>query len=86
LFSTVKKLERIHLADKDQFFGCLQGVLRGLDQEELNGVFQAWVPRVQEVSQIKAMETTSDDKELSSMFVMFNFITPGWRMDLSTRQ
>jgi hypothetical protein len=52
LFSTVKeKLERIHLADEDQFFECLQGVLRGLDQQELNRVFQVWVRRVQEVSE-----------------------------------
>jgi hypothetical protein len=52
LFSTVKeKLERIHLADEDQFFECLQGVLRGLDQQELNRVFQASVCRVQEVSE-----------------------------------
>jgi hypothetical protein len=52
LFSTVKeKLERIHLADEDQFFECLQGILRGLDQQELNRVFQAWVRRVQEVSE-----------------------------------
>jgi hypothetical protein len=42
LFSTVKeKLERIHLADEDQFFECLQGVVKGLDQQELNRVFQA---------------------------------------------
>jgi hypothetical protein len=52
LFSTVKeKLERIHLADEDQFLECLQGVLRGLDQRELNRVFQASVHRVQEVSE-----------------------------------
>jgi hypothetical protein len=52
LFSTIKeKLERIHLADDDQFFECLQGVLRGLDQQELNRVFQASVRRVQEVSE-----------------------------------
>jgi hypothetical protein len=52
LFSTVKeKLERIHLAEEDQFFECLQGVLRGLDQQELNRVFQAWMRRVQEVSE-----------------------------------
>jgi hypothetical protein len=52
LFSTVKeKLERIHLADEDQFFECLRGFLRGLDQQELNRVFQAWVLRVQEVSE-----------------------------------
>jgi hypothetical protein len=42
LFSTVKeKLERIQLADEDQVSECLQGVLRGLDQQELNTVFQA---------------------------------------------
>jgi hypothetical protein len=52
LFSTVKeKFERIHLADEDQFFECLQGVLRGLDRQELNRVFQASVRRVQEVSE-----------------------------------
>jgi hypothetical protein len=52
LFSTVKeKLKRIHLADEDQFFECLQGVLRGLNQQEFNRVFQAWVGRVQEVSE-----------------------------------
>jgi hypothetical protein len=52
LFSTVKeKRERIHLADEDQFFECLQEVLRGLDQQELNRVFQASVRRVQEVSE-----------------------------------
>jgi hypothetical protein len=51
LFPTVKeKLERIQLADEDQFFECLHGVLRGLDQPELNTVFQAWVSRVQEIS------------------------------------
>jgi hypothetical protein len=52
LFSTVKeKLERIHPADEDQFFECLQGALRGLDHQELNGVFQACICRVQEVSE-----------------------------------
>jgi hypothetical protein len=52
LFSTVKeKLERIHLADEDQFFECLQVLLRGLDQQELNRVFQASMRRVQEVSE-----------------------------------
>jgi hypothetical protein len=57
-----EKLERIQVADEDQFFECLQEILRGIDQEELNGVFQAWMRRVQKVSQGKAMETTSDDK------------------------
>jgi hypothetical protein len=52
LFPTVKeKFERIHLADDDQFFESLQEVLRGLDQQELNRVFQAWIHRVQEVSE-----------------------------------
>jgi hypothetical protein len=52
LFSTVKeKLERIHLADEDQFFECLQGVLKGLDQQELNCVFQASGQRVQKISE-----------------------------------
>jgi hypothetical protein len=52
LFSTVKeKLERIHVAHKDQFFECLRGVLSGLDEQALNRVFQAWVRRVQEVSE-----------------------------------
>jgi hypothetical protein len=52
LFPIVKeKLERIQLADEDQFFECLQEVLRGIDLEKLNTVFQAWVGRVQEVSE-----------------------------------
>jgi hypothetical protein len=41
LFPTVKeKLERIQLADEDQFLECLQEVLKSLDQQELNIVFQ----------------------------------------------
>jgi hypothetical protein len=52
LFPTVKgKLERIQLADEDRFFECLLEILRSLDQQELNTVFQAWVRRVQEVSE-----------------------------------
>jgi hypothetical protein len=52
LFPTVKeKLEQIQMADEEQFFECLQGVLRGQDQQELNTVFQAWVRRVQERSE-----------------------------------
>jgi histone-lysine N-methyltransferase SETMAR len=52
LFPTVKeKLERIQLADEDKFFERLQKILRGLDQLELNTVFQAWMLRVQEVSE-----------------------------------
>jgi uncharacterized protein YecT (DUF1311 family) len=63
LFPAVKeKLECIQVADEDQFFECMQSILRDMDQEELNGIFQAWMRRLQEVSQGKAMETTSDDK------------------------
>jgi hypothetical protein len=53
-----EKLEWIQVADEDQFFESLQEILRSIDQEELNGVFQAWVRRIQEVSQGKAIETT----------------------------
>jgi hypothetical protein len=64
LFSTVKeKLEWIQLADEDQFFECLQEIVRGIDLEELNPVFQGWVHQVQEVSEGKAIEATSDDKQ-----------------------
>jgi hypothetical protein len=52
VFPTVKeRLERIQLADEDQFFESLQEILNGLDHEKLNAVFQAWVRRVQEVSE-----------------------------------
>jgi hypothetical protein len=52
LFSTVKeKLEWIRLADEDEFFECLQGFLRRLDQQELNRVFQASVRQVQEANE-----------------------------------
>jgi hypothetical protein len=40
LLSTVKeRLERTQLADEDQFFGSLEAILRGIDQEELIGYF-----------------------------------------------
>jgi hypothetical protein len=39
------------MADEDQFFESLQKILRSIDQEELNGVFQAWMWQVQETSQ-----------------------------------
>jgi hypothetical protein len=52
LFPTVKeRLERIQPADEDQFFESLQEILNGLDHEELNAVFQAWVRRLQEGSE-----------------------------------
>jgi hypothetical protein len=52
LFATVKeRLERIQLADEDQFFEALQEILNGLDHEELNAVFRDWVPRVQKVNE-----------------------------------
>jgi hypothetical protein len=40
--------EQIQVADEDQFFESLQEILKDIDQEELNGIFQAWVSRVQE--------------------------------------
>jgi hypothetical protein len=46
-----EKLERTQVGDEDQFVESLQGILRDIDQEELNGVFYAWVRRVQEVSE-----------------------------------
>jgi hypothetical protein len=46
-----EKLERTQVADEDQFFESLQAILRDIDQEALNRVFQAWVQRVQEVSE-----------------------------------
>jgi hypothetical protein len=52
LFPTVKeKLERIELADEDQFLECLQEVLRGINLEELNTVFQAWMRQIQKISE-----------------------------------
>jgi hypothetical protein len=52
LFPTVKKkLERTQMADEDQFFESLEAILRGIDQEELNRVFQAWVERIRKVSE-----------------------------------
>jgi transposase len=52
LFPTVKeRLERIQLADEDQFFESLQEILNGLGHEELNAVFRALVRRVQEISE-----------------------------------
>jgi hypothetical protein len=52
LLLTVKEIfESIQVADEDQFFKSLQEILKGIDQEELTGVFQAWVLQVHEVSQ-----------------------------------
>jgi hypothetical protein len=57
VFPTVKeKLERIEMADEHEFVECLQEILRDIDQQELNGVFQAWVRCVQELSQGKAQQ------------------------------
>jgi hypothetical protein len=39
------------VADEDEFLKSLQVVLRAIDQEELNRVFQAWARRVEEVSE-----------------------------------
>jgi hypothetical protein len=38
-----EKLERIQVADEDQFFEFLQEILRDIDQEELNNVFHVLV-------------------------------------------
>jgi hypothetical protein len=40
-----EKLEKIQVVDENQFlsFEYLQEILKNIDQEELNGVFQAWV-------------------------------------------
>jgi hypothetical protein len=47
LFPTVKqKLERTQVADEDEFLESLQAILRGIDQKELNRVFQACAERV----------------------------------------
>jgi hypothetical protein len=46
-----EKLEKTQVADEDQFCGSLQANLRGIDRDELNRVFQAWVRRVQEESE-----------------------------------
>jgi hypothetical protein len=96
LFSIVKeKLEWIQVTDEDQLFECLQEILSGLDQQELNNIFQACVGRIQEVSQgktrqgkarqSKVMDTMSDDRQFPLMLVLFNFIRRGWRMYLCTR-
>jgi hypothetical protein len=39
------------VADEDQFLECLQEILKSIDQEELNGIFQTWMGRIQEISQ-----------------------------------
>jgi hypothetical protein len=42
LFPIVKeKLERVQVADEEKFSGCLRKVLRDIDRQELNTVFQA---------------------------------------------
>jgi hypothetical protein len=41
LFLTVKeKLERTQVAEEDSCFKFLQAILRGIDRDELNGIFQ----------------------------------------------
>jgi hypothetical protein len=51
-FLQSKKLEHIQLADENQFsFESLRPILSGVDHEELNAVFQAWMPRDQEMSE-----------------------------------
>jgi hypothetical protein len=50
LFPT-KKLGRIQMAEEDKFCESLQEILRSIDQVELNGIFEAWMLQIQEVSQ-----------------------------------
>jgi hypothetical protein len=38
-----EKLEGTQVADEDQFLESLQAILRSIDREELNKIFQAWV-------------------------------------------
>jgi hypothetical protein len=87
LFPTVKeKLEWIQVAEEDQFFESLQEMSKDLDQRELNRVFQAWMRRVQEVSEGKAMDITSDHKQFLTILILPNFIRRDWRMYLCTRR
>jgi hypothetical protein len=51
LFPTVKKIRTDSSGWRRQAFESLQAILRGIDREELNRVFQGWVRRVQEVSE-----------------------------------
>jgi hypothetical protein len=60
--------------------------LKRKERKELNRVFQAWVRRVQEVSEGKAMEAPSDDKQVLYIKVVGIFIRPGWGMYLSIRR
>jgi hypothetical protein len=46
-----EKLERTQVADEETFFKSLQMILRGINRDELNNTFHAWVRRVQEVSE-----------------------------------
>jgi hypothetical protein len=36
-----EKLKRIQVADQNEFFESVQKILREIDQEELNDIFQA---------------------------------------------
>jgi hypothetical protein len=61
LYATVKETpEWIQVTDEDSFFEHLPEILTGIDQEEFNDVFQAWMTRIQEVSQGNG--DPSDDK------------------------
>jgi hypothetical protein len=76
LFLLVKeKRERTHVAVEDQFFESLQAIVRRIDREELNRVFQDSVRRVQK--EVTAMETTLSDKPFLSLKVLRTFIRRG---------
>jgi hypothetical protein len=51
LFTMKEKFERIQVRQEDQLFECLQEISKGINHDELNRVFRAWVKQVQETSQ-----------------------------------
>jgi hypothetical protein len=42
-----QQLERIQVVDEDELFESLKAILRCIDQEKLNSVFQAWIQGVE---------------------------------------
>jgi hypothetical protein len=45
-----EKLKRIQMAEDDQLLESLQSILRSIDQQKLNGVFQPWLRQVQKIN------------------------------------
>jgi hypothetical protein len=46
-----EEFSRTQVRDEDLFFASLQAILRGIEQEELEKVLQAWAGRIQEFSE-----------------------------------